>query len=185
MRTVSRAPELLVVGDYVVRKYEEDDASALMRAVTESLDHLLPWMPWAKFEPQSVEQRKALIREWDAEWRNHSNFVMGIFKGERVVGGTGFHLRGDNGSIEIGYWLHVDFVGQGIAVQVTSALTKCAFATWPEISVVEIVHDQANKNSRRIPESLGFLLVDQYERVAEAPGEVGVCMRWHMTREGS
>ncbi|MES2731624.1 MAG: hypothetical protein V4714_07745 [Bacteroidota bacterium] len=36
----------------VIRCYEPSDAEKLKNAITESLDHLRPWMPWAQNEPE-------------------------------------------------------------------------------------------------------------------------------------
>mgnify|MGYP000865032363 CR=1 FL=1 len=182
MRQVSVAPGPLQVGEYVVRKYEMSDAQALVDAVTDSREHLEPWMPWIKFEPQSVVQREVLISTWSEAWDDRTEFVMGIFLGDRVVGGTGLHLRGDIKTVEIGYWLHVDYLGRGIASQVAGALTDTAFALWPEIDTVEIVHDEANVASGKVPHRVGFQHVFSGQRQPEAPGESGVLFRWEKKR---
>jgi len=62
---MSVAPYSLRVGEYLVRKYETSDAQALVDAVTDSYKHLEPWMPWIKFEPQSVAQREEMIKTWN------------------------------------------------------------------------------------------------------------------------
>ena len=183
VRTLDHHPSPIVVGNFVVRQYEIEDAASLALSVTESLEHLLPWMPWAKFEPQSVQQRRDLIEVWNQEWQAGSNFVMGIFENNLVVGGTGFHLRGENGTIEIGYWVHAHHIGRGIAATVASALTSYAFEFLPEITTVQILHDEANEYSRRVPETLGFTMVETFDREPEAPAEKGVVLRWHKARE--
>ncbi len=182
VRTISPAPSEIHVGDYVVRRYETSDAPALVRAVTESLSHLLPWMPWAAYEPQSIEQKEDLIRTWAGEWDSGTNFTMGIFLGERVVGGSGLHLRGAENTVEIGYWVHADFLGKGIATMVSQSLTELAFAIWAEIDIVEIHHDEANIASGRVPLRLGFQHVRTVERIPEAPSESGVGFHWAMAR---
>ena len=182
VRTISPAPSELHVGDYVVRRYETSDALELVRAVTESLGHLSPWMPWAAYEPQSVDQKVELIRSWSAEWDAGVNFTMGIFLGDRVVGGTGLHLRGAENTVEIGYWVHVDFVGKGIVTMVSQSLTELAFAIWPEIDIVEIHHDEANIASGKVPLRLGFQHVRTVERIPEAPSESGVGYHWAIAR---
>lgn len=182
MRQVSVAPEPLQVGDYVVRKYDPSDAHALVEAVTASCEHLRPWMPWIKFEPQTVAQREVLIKTWNEAWENCTEFVMGIFLGSRVVGGTGLHLRGDINTVEIGYWVHVDFVGKGIATEVSRILTETAFSIWPDIDVVEIHHDEANVASGKVPDRLGFMHVSTGQREPEAPAESGVMYRWEKKR---
>jgi RimJ/RimL family protein N-acetyltransferase len=179
---MSVAPAPVFVGDYVVRKYETTDAQALVDAVTESFEHLRPWMPWIKFEPQTVAQREELITTWNESWEQRTEFVMGIFLGERVVGGSGIHLRGDENTVEIGYWVHVDYIGRGIATQVSRALTKTSFALWEEIDTVVIIHDEANIASGKVPDLLGFQHVDTGKREPEAPGESGVMYRWEKKR---
>jgi RimJ/RimL family protein N-acetyltransferase len=177
------APIPLQVGDYVVRKYENSDAQALVNAVTDSYKHLEPWMPWIKFEPQSVIQREELITTWNESWEQRTEFVMGIFSGDQVVGGTGLHLRGAVNTVEIGYWVHVDYIGKGIATQVAGALTETAFALWAEIDTVEIHHDQANEASAAVPRRLNFEHVETSNREPEAPSEIGVLVRWIKRRE--
>ena len=176
------APDSLQVGEYVVRKYEPADAKALVIAVTESCEHLRPWMPWIKFEPQTMTQRAELIKVWNEAWEQRAEFVMGIFLGSQVVGGTGLHLRGDVNTVDIGYWMHVDYIGKGIATRVSGALTETAFAIWPEIDTVVIVHDEANIASGKVPLRLGFKHVSTGQREPEAPGESGVMLRWEKKR---
>jgi RimJ/RimL family protein N-acetyltransferase len=180
---MSVAPVPLQVGDYIVRKYELSDAQALVDAVTDSYKHLEPWMPWIKFEPQSVIQREELIATWNKSWEQRTEFVMGIFLGDRVVGGSGLHLRGSENTVEIGYWVHVDYIGTGIATQVSRALTEAAFALWEDIDTVEIHHDEANVASGKVPDLLGFQHVSTGQRAPEAPAECGVMYRWIKRRE--
>ena len=179
---MSVAPGPLQVGKYEVRKYETSDALALVDAVTDSYKHLEPWMPWIAFEPQTVAQREDLIRLWSEAWENRTEFVMGIFLGDRVVGGTGLHLRGDVNTVDIGYWVHVDYIGRGIATQVSQALTSEAFALWDEVDTAVIVHDEANVASRKVPTRLGFEHVFTGQREPEAPAESGVMYRWEKKR---
>lgn len=175
-------PERIVVDELVVRRYERQDAGALVAAVTRSIDHLRPWMPWIKFEPQTPAQRADLIEEWSARWDARLEFVMGVFDGDNVVGGTGFHVRGESGSLEIGYWVAVDHINRSIATRVSRVLTGVALGL-PGIDEVRIGHDVANIASGRIPEKLGYVVVDERDREPEAPGEAGRVRMWAMTRE--
>jgi ribosomal-protein-serine acetyltransferase len=175
-------PTRIECEELAIRKYIPEDAAALVDAVTESLDELLPWMPWAKFEPQTASQREVLISTWDDEWAQCSNFTMGIFHNDLCVGGTGLHLRGEDGTLEIGYWVRSSHVGRGIARRASSALTTLAFSL-PEVSVVHIAHDTANERSQRVPESLGFRVLREYERTPEAASEVGRVRLWAISRE--
>jgi RimJ/RimL family protein N-acetyltransferase len=179
---LSDIPTSIAVEDFVVRKYEIEDALALVNAVTQSLPELLPWMPWAKFEPQSVQQREELIRQWWREWDEKSNFTMGIFRGNECIGGTGLHLRGDVGELEIGYWVSSQHTGHGIATTVSAVLINLAFS-FPEVNKVDIAHDIANTKSERIPRVLGLQVVREYEREPLAPKESGHVRVWCLTRD--
>jgi ribosomal-protein-serine acetyltransferase len=182
MRQMPVAPSPLHVGEYTVRNYEPSDAQASVIAVTESCEHLRSWMPWIKFEPRTVTQRAEIIETWNEAWEDRTDFVMGIFLGDQVVGGTGLHLRGTANTVDIGYWVHADFTGKGIATQVSDALTLEAFRLWPEIDTVVIVHDEANVASGKVPARLGFEHVFTGLREPEAPGESGVMCRWEKKR---
>lgn len=179
---VSEVPDVIEVDDLTVRRYSISDAATLVGAVTASLPELMEWMPWAKFEPQTVAQREALIATWLQEWREGANFTMGIFRDCVCVGGTGLHLRGDVGEIEIGYWVTTSHTKQGIATRVSKALVDVAFEM-NEVTSVTISHDIANIASQRIPEQLGFSVLREYEREPEAAGETGFVRVWTMTKK--
>ena len=178
----STVPDAIEVDDLVVRRYHSSDASALVNAVTISLRELQQWMPWAKFEPQTVEQRVQLIDSWNREWNEKTNFTMGIFAGSECIGGTGFHLRGDDGELEIGYWVSTPHTGRGVATRVSHALIDVAFSC-EEVAVVTISHDVANEASGRIPKRLGFSHVREYKRNVEALSESGTVQVWSVPRE--
>ena len=42
-----RPDEAIDNGPVALRRYREDDLDALLKAVTESFDHLRRWLPWA------------------------------------------------------------------------------------------------------------------------------------------
>jgi ribosomal-protein-serine acetyltransferase len=63
----SRFPARLDDGDLVLQAWTVEDAAALHEAVVASVDHLRPWMPWIAAEPQTVEQRAALIAGWERD----------------------------------------------------------------------------------------------------------------------
>ena len=170
------------VGNLIVRRYAEDDAASLDGSIRTSIEHLRPWMPWIAHEPQSIEQRRDLIRDWSMAWDLLSDFTMGIFDGDEVVGGTGLHLRGGPGSMEIGYWIRVDRTGRGTATQVVRALAEVAF-TLVGVERVEIHHDVANVPSGRVAEAAGFTMVREYDRRPVAPAEIGRAKVWVSSRE--
>jgi RimJ/RimL family protein N-acetyltransferase len=178
---MQRLPERIETERLVLRTWTEDDAEALGAAITESIEHLRPWMPWIGFEPVALEDRQKLIAEWDTKWQAGEDAVYGVFHDGVVVGGTGLHQRIGPRALEIGYWIHVDHVRQGFAKELSAGLTSAAFAL-DGIDRVEINHDKGNVASEGVPRSLGYSYTGDVAVAVAAPSESGVLCVWAMTR---
>ncbi|UCG24278.1 MAG: GNAT family N-acetyltransferase [Chloroflexota bacterium] len=146
----------------ILRCWDPADAPLLKTAVEESLDHLLPWMPWAKDEPTDLKTKIDLLRRFRGDFDLGKNSIYGIFDADesRVLGGTGLHTRAEDESPElpareIGYWIHKDHINQGLATEVSAALTRVAFEV-DKMDRVEIRCDPQNVRSAAIPRKLGF-----------------------------
>jgi hypothetical protein len=63
----ARPDELIEHGQVTVRRYREDDLDAVLQAVTDSADHLRPWLPWAaNYSREAAEGFLAgSIQGWD------------------------------------------------------------------------------------------------------------------------
>ena len=151
-------PYRILTERLVVRCWEPRDAPLLKEAIDSSLEHLRPWMPWAKHEPQTLPQKVELLRGFRGRFDLGEDFVYGIFDSgeEQVVGGTGLHRRHDDHALEIGYWIRSSRGGEGLATEASAALTRVAFEV-SGVDRVEIRTDPANERSRRVPEKLGFV----------------------------
>ncbi|MBA3382592.1 MAG: GNAT family N-acetyltransferase [Actinobacteria bacterium] len=142
----------------VIRCWEPLDAPLLKEAIDSSLEHLQPWMPWARAEPQELSEKVDLLRRFRGQFDLGTDFVMGIFDiDERdVLGGTGLHKRRGADALEIGYWIRSSHVGRGLATESSAALTRVAFELC-DVDRVEIRVDPANEASLTIPRKLGFV----------------------------
>src|SRR6266540_1802093 len=141
----------------VVRCYNPSDAKMLADSVTESIEHLKPWMPWVCSEPEPLEVKVERLKRFRGEFDLNQDFIYGIFNKEetRLLGGTGLHTRVGEEQLEIGYWIHKDFVNQGLVKESTAALVKVAFEII-RIHRIEIHCDPSNLASAAIPRKLGF-----------------------------
>ncbi len=141
----------------ILRCWQPADAPLLKAAVDESLDELLPWMPWAAEEPQPLSAKVGLLRGFRGRFDLGQEFVYGIFTPDEsaVVGGTGLHTRRGEDAFEIGYWIRTSHAGRGFATESSAVLTRVAFELCG-IDRVEIRVDPANTASARIPRKLGY-----------------------------
>jgi ribosomal-protein-serine acetyltransferase len=179
---VSRLPERIEGDGVLLRRWVAADAEAQHRAVVESAEHLRPWMAWMAREPQPLERRRAMIADWERAWAEDGDVSLGIFVEGRVAGSCGLHRRLGPHALEIGYWIHVDFLRRGLATRAARLLTDAAFAL-PGIERVEIHHDKANVASSGVPRKLGFQLVGERPDGDWAPAELGVERVWRIERE--
>lgn len=141
----------------VVRCYEPSDARLLAESVTESLEHLKPWMPWAHNEPEPFEEKVKRVKRFRGLFDLNQDYVYGIFNREetKLLGGTGLHTRLGDRQLEIGYWIHKDYINKGLVTESTAALVKVAFEI-VHVHRLEIRCDPANHASASIPRKLGF-----------------------------
>ena len=133
-----------------------DRAAAAKVSINESLEHLAPWMAWAA-EPATEAGLAVVFAAGEELWEQRRDFGFSIVEGpdERIIGGCGLHGRLDAHGLEIGYWIHVDRAGQGLATEASRALTEAAFAI-PDVERVRITCDGSNVRSARVPEKLGY-----------------------------
>jgi RimJ/RimL family protein N-acetyltransferase len=181
--------EVLSHGQARLRRWRARDAEEVFRVVSDCLDHLRPWMPWAqRYDRASATQFMALSEhDWNAGVAYHYAIVSdGAIAGScglmwRV--GAGPPQRPSTRGMEIGYWLHPAYTGRGLATDASAALVEQAFAL-PGVDYVEIMHDLANIASGGVPRRLGFDQLERRDRSQpEAPGEAGVWVVWRLTRE--
>jgi ribosomal-protein-serine acetyltransferase len=180
--TTSRPPEVLRHGQVVLRRWRQDDAAALLAAVLESLAHLRPWMAWA--DGYDTDSAVGYLRGCGEQWASGDAFGYAIIVGDQIVGSAGLHSRVGEDGLEIGYWVHSNWTGRGIATDAAAALTAAAFAL-PGIQRVQIYHDAANVASGRVPAKLGYARLGERpsrELGPSAPGETGTDVVWQRTR---
>jgi len=151
----------------VVRCWTEADAPLLREAIDSSVKHLRLWMPWALDEPKPLEETRRRLAAFEASFRAGEDVRYGVFSRDEsfVIGGSGLHRRIGAGGLEIGYWIRADATRQGYATEVASTLTEAGLAA-AGIDRVQIHCDPRNTASRRVPEKLGYRLIET--RVGDA-----------------
>src|SRR5215207_308996 len=141
----------------LVRCYNPSDAPLLARSVSENVEHLRPWMPWVYNEPEPIEVKIQRLKRFRGLFDLGQDFVYGIFNPDntKLIGGTGLHTRLGESELENGYWIHKDYINQGLVTESTAALIKVAVEIL-HVHRLEIHCDPGNFASAAIPRKLGF-----------------------------
>ncbi len=169
----------------VIRCYNPKDALHLQKSIQESVEHLRPWMPWVKSEPEELKVKIERLRMFRADFDLSKNYIYGVFDPNEteLVGGTGLHPRVGLNAFEIGYWINVNHVNKGYATEISAALTKVAFEV-ERVNRVEIHCDPNNIKSAAIPKKLGYVYeATLRNRTKNIEGELIDSMIWSLLKE--
>jgi RimJ/RimL family protein N-acetyltransferase len=153
-------PLSTVIDGITLRSWQPGDGAALAAEATASYEHLAPWMPWA--EPENTpDASEVLVRRFAGQYLTREDFVLSIWDGDTLVGGTGFHPRWggiESGIAEIGMWIAASRAGQGFGTRVLRALVGWGFSDdWGWNRLVWRC-DPDNIASVRVAEKAGFQL---------------------------
>ena len=174
-----RPDEVIELGQATLRRYREDDLDALVRAVSESEDHLGPWLPWVAGHSRESEAEflAGAARDWDSGVAyNYTIITEGT-----LAGGIALMARIGPGGLEIGYWVHQAWTRRGLATEASAALVEAAFRL-PGVDRIEIVHDERNVASAGIPRKLGFTQVGRRPLDMPPPAGTGTGIVWRLLR---
>ena len=157
-------PTLIRTARLLLRQQRPEDAELIREAVDTSLEHLRASVAWAQAEPTSLRATAERLARSAAAFDAGEAWTFTILDSaqQRVLGGLGMEpaepalaaLVGPN-TVEAGYWLRANAVGQGYATEATAALAELAFTLVGARRVV-ICHDPANPRSGGVPRRLGF-----------------------------
>jgi RimJ/RimL family protein N-acetyltransferase len=140
----------------LIRSPMPGDGAAVHEAIAESLDELLPWMPWAH-EPQSAERSEAWARHGRADFVARRDLPLLLFlRDGTFVGGSGLHwIDWKVPRFEIGYWVRTSLAGQGFATEAARRIADFAFDDLGA-ERVEIWCDARNERSAAVARRAGF-----------------------------
>jgi RimJ/RimL family protein N-acetyltransferase len=185
MTTLAHGPAYRIeTARLVIRCWNPIDAPLLQVAVAQSRDHLRPWMLWAPDEPEDLQTVLERLRRFRGLFDLGQDFVYGIFNADetQVLGGTGLHPRVGDEAREIGYWIHQDYLNQGLATEASAALVKAGFEI-DRVQRIEIRCAVENVRSAAVPRKLGFTLEGTLrQRLPARDGTLRDCMLWTILR---
>jgi ribosomal-protein-serine acetyltransferase len=151
-------PEQFETERLIIRAPRVGDGKPMNEAIIESLAELRQWMPWAKEAP-SVDDSEENVRRAVAKWQTREDLRLHVhLKDGTFAGGSGLHrINWNVPKFEIGYWLRTSLCGRGYMIEAVAGISDFAFERLGARRV-EIITDERNVRSWRIPERLGIPL---------------------------
>lgn len=152
-------PEAFETERLLIRSPMPGDGPKLHAAVRESMEELLPWMPWPAGHA-TVEDSEAIAREARVRFLERNELRMHLWlKGtETLVGSSGLHhIDWEVPKFEIGYWCRTGMTGRGYATEAVRGVAAFAFDVLGA-KRVEIRCDPLNRPSARVAQLAGFRL---------------------------
>jgi RimJ/RimL family protein N-acetyltransferase len=140
----------------VLRPYAVADAPRLCEAARESVEELMPWMPWCH-PNYSLEDAQGWLEAQVKEFQAGTAFEFAITSPDgHYLGGCGVNQIGTlNRRGNIGYWVRSTAAGHGVA-----AIVKLAYQWAMEntnLIRLEILTAVGNRASLRVAEKVGAL----------------------------
>lgn len=177
----ARPAEEIDAGPVLLRRHRLSDGPELVVAATVSHEHLRPWFEWAQQLPSEATMA-AFLAHSVSDFDGGKDFGYVIVRRdattgtERLVGGCGIHDRIAPGGLEIGYWVHVEHIGQGWASATAVALRDQILSIGMDRA--EIHCDERNIASAGVARRAGFELIETRHRPARTPSESDREMIW-------
>lgn len=132
-----------------LRPLRGEDAPALFEAIRESIDMLVPWMPWCH-SSYSLEEAQAWIRSSHDAWQSRSEFSFAVLAvgSDRMLGVCGLNwIEWPALRANLGYWVRTSEAGRGVATRAARLLAQFAFAQlgMERIEIVAAIDNQASQ----------------------------------------
>jgi RimJ/RimL family protein N-acetyltransferase len=143
-------------GSITIRKYKNDDAEHLYRAVSESIPELSPWLHWCHKE-FSFDDIKNWSTDYNEAWKTGKEYDFVIIKNtdDLPLGVCGFNqFNNENRFANLGYWVKTSHTKQGIAKAAALLIARFGF-TELNLNRVEIVIAVENTPSHKVARGIG------------------------------
>lgn len=182
MAVMARPRQTIECGKFVLRRWQgQSDFAAAYTLIEESVEHLLPWEPWAAHHGEAATRE--FLAKAGTNWASGDVYNYAIAAdGGVLVGMCQSYRCADPRGRRMGYWLHPAATGRGIATRATAALVAEMF-TLPEVEYLEIEHDLANTSSAAVARRLGFTeLRHEPGEPPAPPAGTGTAVIWRLDR---
>jgi RimJ/RimL family protein N-acetyltransferase len=166
-------------GGVRLERWRPDLATGLSVAFADSEPSLRAWMPSAAAEQEDAPAFVAACIDAFDRGRSFAYALLAADDGD-VVGYA--NVTPVSAVATFGYWVRADRRGRGFARWAVGALSKAAFAAFPDVVQVEAEVDEGNTASRRVLERAGFSLTDRRVRPARTAAQSDVELVYALPR---
>ena len=137
-----------------LRPLHVDDAQSTCEAVRESLDDLLPWMPWCRRD-YSLDDARTWIEQQVKAADAGTSFQFAIVSDGRFAGVIGLNdVDKGNRRANLGYWVRTSARGRGMATSAVTLLHRWAMQH-TELFRLELLIATGNVVSQRVADKAG------------------------------
>ncbi|MCP4763501.1 MAG: GNAT family N-acetyltransferase [archaeon] len=145
----------IISGERVVLKRQNlSFAENMFELVKSNFEHLSEFLPWPKFM-ETVKDQENWIKTCIEKWENFQEAGYAIFVDDVHIGNIGvLNNNWEHESCEIGYWIGLEFQGNGYIGEAVVALEKELFLVG--FNRIIIICDPKNIRSKNIPKKLGY-----------------------------
>jgi RimJ/RimL family protein N-acetyltransferase len=140
----------------LLRPFRLEDAEAICDAVLESIEELLPWLPWCHRQ-YKIDETRAFLEGRASAFENDTEYAFAIVEQgtARLIGACGVNqIDAANARANLGYWVRTGATRRGYATDATRLLAQWAFEAL-DLVRIEIVAAVGNEASQRVAAKAG------------------------------
>jgi ribosomal-protein-serine acetyltransferase len=146
----------LTRGNIILRPARLSDTDFSLEAVRESLQELLPWMPWAHSD-YSYKDARDWIKRMIENWKDGiaCEFLIIDSLDGAYLGSCGLNrIDRENRMANLGYWVRTSCAGKGITSTAALLLAEFGFSKL-SLTRIEILVAVENLRSQRVAVKVG------------------------------
>ena len=156
----------------ILRPARVSDATEVHQAVQATLADLQKFMQWSHL-PLTAKHQKRRITKAVKDYKDGRDLLFHLYQsdGGPFVGTMGLHHRTlSRYAFEIGYWIHTEVSGRGLATLGSQCLLVLAF-DYLGCHRIQCGYNEANLASQRVNEKVGFVFEGRMRNFETPPTE--------------
>lgn len=147
------------ISDLTLRLLKKEDAKELFNVIDRNRGYLRRYLVWVDSCNNWEDELKS-IEKFIAQYQNKHSLALALCESKSIIGMVSFiKFDCDKQSAELGYWIDQARIGKGIILHACKTMIEHGFNKLGIESII-IKCAVANARSNKIPQALGFTLVE-------------------------